>query len=290
MATIKVIGYKRVSTELQKEDGYSLEYQHQEIEKYCEENSFELVGVYADEGKSGTKVYEMKDMADRKITRPGLFAMLDRLKQGDIAYVVVLATNRLWRSQEANLFISSRLKKLGVGVKQITQPMFTLAQGGTVDALLSDILVALDSYEVGEIRAKMIRGRLAKAQKGGYAGGKTPYGYCCQRHTKQLVLNEAEAQAVRELFILCAKNPGMTYREMAGILAAHGHTGRNGKPFSVSLAYNILQRADFYLFGRYSYAGIEVIGRHPPLFPIPMETTSEPKNMNRDVSGRDGEG
>ncbi len=59
----------------------------------------------------------MKDMADRKITRPGLFAMLDRLKQGDIAYVVVLATNRLWRSQEANLFISSRLKKLGVGVK-----------------------------------------------------------------------------------------------------------------------------------------------------------------------------
>lgn len=33
MATIKVIGYKRVSTELQKEDGYSLEYQHQKNEE-----------------------------------------------------------------------------------------------------------------------------------------------------------------------------------------------------------------------------------------------------------------
>ena len=54
--------------------------------------------------------------------------------------------------------------------------MFTLAQGGTVDALLSDNLVALDSYEVGEIRAKMVRGRLAKAQEGGYAGGKPPMG------------------------------------------------------------------------------------------------------------------
>lgn len=195
MATIKVIGYKRVSTELQKEDGYSLEYQHQEIEKYCEESSYELVGVYADEGKSGTKVYEMKDMADRKITRPGLFAMLDRLKQGDIAYVVVLATNRLWRSQEANLFISSRLKKLGVGVKQITQPMFTLAQGGTVDALLSDILVALDSYEVGEIRAKMIRGRLAKAQKGGYAGGRVPFGYPTPNIVEQNLHDILEAVA-----------------------------------------------------------------------------------------------
>ncbi|WP_270913825.1 hypothetical protein [Allofournierella sp. CML151] len=159
-----------------------------------------------------------------------------------------------------------------------------------MDALLSDILVALDSYEVGEIRAKMQRGRRAKAEKGGYAGGRVPFGYSCQRHTKQLIINESEAKAVRELFLLAVSHPDMTYREMAAILAAHGHTGRNGKPFSVSLAYNILQRADFYLFGRYSYAGIEVIGRHPPLFPIPMETTSEPKNMNRDVSGRDGEG
>ena len=124
----------------------------------------------------------------------------------------------------------------------------------------------------------------------GYAGGRVPFGYSCQRHTKQLIINESEAKAVRELFLLAVTHPDMTYREMAGILAAHGYTGRNGKPFSVSLAYNILQRADFYLFGRYSYAGIEVIGRHPPLFPIPMETTSEPKNMNRDVSGRDGEG
>ena len=144
--------------------------------------------------------------------------------------------------------------------------MFTLAQGGTVDALLSDILVALDSYEVGEIRAKMVRGRLAKAQKGGYAGGKAPYGYSCQRHTKQLVLNEAEAQAVRELFILCAQIPGMTYREMAAVLAGRGYKGRNGKAFSVSLVYNILSRSDFYLTGRYRYAGIEVQGQHPTIF------------------------
>ena len=72
--------------------------------------------------------------------------------------------------------------------------MFTLAQDGTVESLLSNILVALDSYEVGEIKAKMLRGRLAKAEQGGYAGGRVPYGYTCQRHTKQLVLYEPEAE------------------------------------------------------------------------------------------------
>lgn len=119
MECVKVVGYKRVSTELQKEDGYSLEYQQSEIEKYCRENGYKLLEIYSDEAKSGTKVCLSDSYSNEEESsfRPGLFAMLNRLKQGDISFVVVLATNRLWRSQEANLFISSRLKKLGVGVK-----------------------------------------------------------------------------------------------------------------------------------------------------------------------------
>ena len=74
------------------------------------------------------------------------------------------------------------------------------------------------------------------------------------------------AKLPMELFILCAKNPGMTYREMAAVLAGRGYKGRNGKAFSVSLVYNILSRSDFYLTGRYRYAGIEVQGQHPTIF------------------------
>ena len=116
---IRVVGYKRVSTELQKEDGYSLEYQQSEIVKFCRDNGYELVEIFSDEAKSGTQVCLPGDgsSGEENAFRPGLFAMLNRLKQRDVLYVVVLATNRLWRSQEANLFISSRLKKLGVGVK-----------------------------------------------------------------------------------------------------------------------------------------------------------------------------
>ena len=152
--------------------------------------------------------------------------------------------------------------------------MFTLAQDGTVESLLSNILVALDSYEVGEIKAKMLRGRLAKAEQGGYAGGRAPYGYASQRHTKQLVLYEPEAEAVRMLFILCAQNPGTSYRELAAVLTDWGYRCRNGKPFSVSLVYNILHRTDFYLLGRYRYAGIEVQGQQPTIFATKGEDIS----------------
>lgn len=119
MQSVKVVGYKRVSTELQREDGYSLEYQEREIIKYCKDNHLELAGVYGDEAKSGTKAFAASsgEQEPEVVFRPGLVAMLDRLKQGDIAFVVVLATNRLWRSQEANLLICGRLKRLGVGVK-----------------------------------------------------------------------------------------------------------------------------------------------------------------------------
>ena len=38
MQSVKVVGYKRVSTELQREDGYSLEYQA--CVKYCSQKGF----------------------------------------------------------------------------------------------------------------------------------------------------------------------------------------------------------------------------------------------------------
>lgn len=119
MGCIKVVGYKRVSTELQREDGYSLDYQQSEIIKYCKENNYELVEIFSDEAKSGTKVYDTAKAGidNENVFRPGLVAMLDRVKQGDISFVVVLSTNRLWRSQEANLLICSKLKRMKVGVK-----------------------------------------------------------------------------------------------------------------------------------------------------------------------------
>ena len=98
---ITVLGYIRVSTANQVKEGYSLEEQLDEIEKFCTANGFNLIETFKDEGKSGAKT----DQDEERIEREGLLDMLDRIKEGDIKYIVVLSTNRLWRSDMVKLIV-----------------------------------------------------------------------------------------------------------------------------------------------------------------------------------------
>ena len=54
----KIVGYVRVSTEGQVRDGYSLAYQVEEIERYCNANELQLLHIYEDRGLSGATVDE----------------------------------------------------------------------------------------------------------------------------------------------------------------------------------------------------------------------------------------
>ena len=53
MATVRAIGYIRVSTEEQAREGISLENQRAKIEAYCSLSDLELIEVIEDAGKSG---------------------------------------------------------------------------------------------------------------------------------------------------------------------------------------------------------------------------------------------
>ena len=64
---MKAIGYSRVSTVGQAEDGVSLAVQAEKIRLHCERDDLELVAVHSDEGLSGKR-------ADN---RPGLQTALD---------------------------------------------------------------------------------------------------------------------------------------------------------------------------------------------------------------------
>ncbi len=51
---------------------------------------------------------------------------------------------------------------------------------------------AVAAHERRIITARTRRGRLTKAAKGGYAGGRVPYGYAAQRGSGVLTVNEEE--------------------------------------------------------------------------------------------------
>ena len=107
---VNVYGYIRVSTEGQVKQGYSLAEQRAEIEKYCSSKSYNLIEIFKDEGISGAKANE----DEMSIERDGLLDMLAALKENKIQYIIVLSTNRLWRSDLVKVLLHGKRSSKGL--------------------------------------------------------------------------------------------------------------------------------------------------------------------------------
>lgn len=251
MAMINVLGYIRVSTVNQVKEGYSLEEQLDEIENFCKRNNYNLIDTFKDEGKSGAKT----DEDEIEVDRDGLIDMLNRLKERDIQYIVVLSTNRLWRSDVVRMLIHRELKKYNVDIKAIDRPTYSIYANNPNEVLINGMFELLDTYERLEIALKLGRGRRKKAEGGGYSGGGAPYGYKAVRGSKALEIVPGEAQVVRRVFDLAGGCQGMTLRGMASQLTLEGYKGRNGTDIGPMMVKRILDREDFYK-GFYKYGGL----------------------------------
>jgi DNA invertase Pin-like site-specific DNA recombinase len=254
----KVVGYVRVSTSGQVKDGYSLAYQVEEIEKYCQQNELELLHVYEDKGISGATV----DEEDLTVEREGLQEMLyDHLKGQPISAIVVLNTSRLWRSDMAKVLIQRELKRHQVDVTAIEQSNYSIYAHDPNDFLVNGMLELLDQYQRLEIAMKLSRGRKKKAEQGGYAGGGVVFGYTSKKGGKVIELDPAQAIVVRRLFELRDCFPRWSLSRLAVQLNSDGFHTRREKRFTDVQVKRILDREDFYR-GTYQYGGIEAEGQH----------------------------
>lgn len=253
----KVVGYVRVSTYGQVKDGYSLTYQVEEIEKYCQQNQLELLYVYEDKGISGATV----DEEDLIVERDGLQEMLSDLKGQPVSAIVVLNTSRLWRSDMAKVLIQRELKRYKVDVTAIEQSNYSIYAHDPNDFLVNGMLELLDQYQRLEIAMKLNRGRKKKAEQGGYAGGGVVFGYTARKGGKVIVLDPGQAIIVRRLFELRDCFPRWSLSRLAMQLNNDGFLTRREKRFTDVQVKRILDREDFYR-GTYQYGGIEAEGQH----------------------------
>lgn len=254
---MKVIGYVRVSTSGQAKDGYSLTYQQDEIRCYCQEQGWNLLNVYSDEGISGAKV----DENALEVDRIGFQSMLAALSTQNIDAVVVLNTSRLWRSDIVKVLVHREFKKYSVDVKSIEQPTYSIYKKDPSDFLINGLMELLDAYQRLEISMKLSRGRNKKAEQGGYAGGRAAFGYRARKGHKAIEVNEKQAQAVIRLFDIREQYPTWTLERIASALNEEGYTTQHGKLFTKVQVKRILDRRDFYQ-GFYRYGGIEAEGLH----------------------------
>ena len=105
----KAVGYIRVSTQGQVEEGVSLDAQRAKIEAWCHLNDAELAAVFTDAGLSGASMGR----------REGLQAALKATGKGMV--LVAYSISRLARSTRDMLEIAEQLERKGADLVSLTE-------------------------------------------------------------------------------------------------------------------------------------------------------------------------
>lgn len=246
---MNVIGYIRVSTDAQaKEDKFGLKVQKKQIEDYCKSRNMEVIKWYADEGESGAK------------ERPGF----DEIIYGEVENppyeaVVVAKSDRVARDINIYYYYKMMLRKKNINLISIAEDF---GQFGVFSSMLEAFTLCVAEMERENITKRMISGRSFKATKGGYSGGRVPFGYKAEKG-KMVIVPEA-AKVVKMIFEM--RDSGKTYKAIAERLNELGYTNKSGTKYSISTVQTICENEKTYRgYYRYGKNSEWVEGEHEPI-------------------------
>jgi len=181
MNKLQVVGYVRVSTEEQANEGVSIEAQKAKIAAWCLVNDAELIGIYSDAGVSGKR-------ADN---RPELQAALNHVckLQG---VLVCYSLSRLTRSTKDTITISERLEKANADLVSLTEKIDTTSAAGK---MVFRMLAVLNEFERDQISERTTTALQYKKSQGERTG-KIPFGFTLAADGVNLVADRQEQQVL----------------------------------------------------------------------------------------------
>lgn len=246
-----VVAYCRVSTDAQAgEDKFGIEAQKEQIMQYCAKNDMQISGWYIDEGKSGAK--EDRPEFDKLIYGTDV-------QNPPVEALVVAKSDRVARDINIYFYYKHELLKKGMELVSVTEDF---GQLGVFSDALEALVLVMAKMERENITKRTSGGRAVKAAKGGYSGGRPPFGY--KPIGGVLTVIPDEADTVRKIFDM--KKDGATYKEICDELNAEGKTNRSGSKFSISTVQTILGNENTYKgLYRYGKTGKWVKGQHEPI-------------------------
>lgn len=260
----RAIGYLRVSTGDQVDNGYGLDAQRQAIEAYVTAQGWALVGIVEDQGVSGT--YGLDDCTpDGAPRRPGLAAAIAAVEGGDAEALVVKALDRIGRAPAVCASVFDRLDRVGATFCSIAEP-----------ALSSDLLRGLYAGMASDERRRILDrtrdGRQAKLAAGGVVG-RVPYGYRIvgARRTAQVEIVEDQAAIVRAIY--AARATGATLARIASDLNDAGTPGPTGGLWHARVVQRVLENPAYrgalqWREGAMTEAGAVREGVLPAILPV----------------------
>lgn len=262
----RAVGYIRVSTAMQKEDGYSLQSQAQNIKAFAERNGYDLLEIYADEGISGKNISN----------RPAVRQLIEDSKQEKFEVVVIWKLTRLGRSMKDVISIAEILNANNVGLHSISESFDISTSTGK---MMLGLLANFAEFERAQIseNVKMAMMTLVKTHKQ-FPGGRM-LGYVSDKDSngkKVLVVEPEEAKIIELIFTKYLDGNG--YRAIANSLNRMGFKTVRGNTFSTIAVKDILLNPTYAGMLRYNrYEDWEIKRRkgYNPNY-IMVEGTHEP--------------
>ena len=222
--------YARVSTERQ-ERQQTIDSQLSALRAWAGAGGHELNDrhVFRDEGYSGAR-----------LDRPGLDALRDAVRDGEVEVLGILAPDRLARNYAYQALLLEEFRRAGCAVAFLGRAI----SDDPGDQLLLQIQGAVAEYERALLSERFRRGKLQKARAGQYIGVHAPYGY--RRLPRrdgvagQLAVDETEAEVVRMLYGWLIEEQ-LTQRQILKRLNAGPWLPRCGRrPWAAGTVHHIL--------------------------------------------------
>lgn len=221
----RTVGYIRVSTDQQANEGVSLEAQKAKIEQYAALFDLELVGIEVDAGESA-----------KSLNRPGLQRALERLDSFDCEALLVVKLDRLTRSVRDlctlvdNYFRTGEYRLMSVGENVDT--------GTATGRMVLMILATVSQWEreAAAERTTAVMQHLKAVGK--FTGGWPPYGY---RLDEDGSLVEAPAERA---VMVAAKSLHLQGMSLRGIARELSPNPRNDRAFDATQIKRMIEAPD----------------------------------------------
>ena len=228
--------YVRVSTDDQRNNGYSIDLQLRMIKEYCEKNDYSIVDVYNDAGHSG-----------KDLMRPEMQRLLADIKSKKIDKLIAIKVDRLTRNNYDGFWLLNYCEEHDVKIELILEPYDVSTANGEMIFGMNLVFGQRERKEIGA-RTKRAMEEMALEK---IHPSKAPYGYIRNKETGHLEVEPIEAQVVKEIFELCKQ--GKSTRSIATIMKNNNAYLKQGK-WASDRVYKILTNSIYigiFEYGKY---------------------------------------
>jgi len=222
----RAVGYIRVSTERQAEEGVSLDAQERKIQAWCELNGYDLEEVFIDRGLSG----------GRADNRPELQSAIKSITSKPGA-LVVYSLSRLARSTRDTLAIADRLERAGADLVSLSEKIDTTSAAGKMVFRMLAVLSEFERDLVSERTSHALQHKRSLGER----VGQIPFGFVLDNDGVHLLEAPKEQDLIQ--CIVDMRGEGRSYRRIADALNAQPVTPKSGGMWYASTVREVCRRS-----------------------------------------------